>query len=105
LRGEYGEEEMYKASKAWSVWEGRISKLRQNASEQDKHFGNDKFALAFARIENHYFTNKGFFPRDGFLLEQQQLDKISHIPTFIVQGHHPAFSNSFFMESSDRMSS
>ena len=44
-------------------------------------FGDDHFSLAFARIENHYFTNKGFFPRDGFLLEKEQIDKIRHIPT------------------------
>ncbi len=28
-------------------------------------FGDAKFALPFARIENHYFTNKGFFPLTG----------------------------------------
>jgi len=43
-------------------------------------FGDEHFALAFARIENHYFTNKGFFPRDGFLLEKENIDKIKHIP-------------------------
>lgn len=47
---------------AWSVWEGRISKLVQEPAGDLKH-GDEKFALAFARIENHYFTNKGFFPR------------------------------------------
>ena len=54
--------EMYKAAKAWSVWEGRISKLVQDPAENLKH-NEDKFALGFARIENHYFSNKGFFPR------------------------------------------
>jgi hypothetical protein len=47
----------------------------------NQRFGEDNFSLAFARIENHYFTNKGFFPRDGFLLEKEQTDKIKHIPT------------------------
>jgi proline iminopeptidase len=79
--------EMIKAAVAWSVWEGRISKLVQDPPESLKH-GEEKFALAFARIENHYFTNKGFFPRDGFLLEKANLDKIRHIPTFIVQGRY-----------------
>ncbi len=51
-------------------------------------FGDAKFALPFARIENHYFTNKGFFPRDGYLLEKAQIDKIRHIPTVIVQGRY-----------------
>lgn len=26
--------------------------------------------------------------REGFLLEKEQLDKIKHIPTFIVQGRY-----------------
>lgn len=89
LRGELGEDEMKKAAKAWSIWEGRTSKLVQDPWEDVKNkFGADDFSLAFARIENHYFTNKGFFPRDGYLLEQAQIDKIKHIPTFIVQGRY-----------------
>ena len=44
----------------------------------------EKFAEAFARIENHYFVNKGFFPTDEFLNENAH--KIRHIPTVIVQG-------------------
>lgn len=51
-------------------------------------FGADDFSLAFARIENHYFTNEGFFPRDGFLLEKSNIDAIRHIPTVIVQGRY-----------------
>lgn len=59
LRGELGEEEMKKAAKAWSIWEGRTSKLVQDDWETVKsRFGADDFSLAFARIENHYFTNK-----------------------------------------------
>lgn len=89
LMGDLGKEEMYRAAKAWSVWEGRVSKLVQDPVEATTDvFGNDKFSLAFARIENHYFTNKGFFPRDGFLLEKENLDKIRHIPTYIVQGRY-----------------
>ncbi len=44
-----------------------------------ERFGADDFSLAFARIENHYFTNKGFFPRDGFLIEKQNIDKVRSI--------------------------
>ena len=89
LRGELGEEEMNKAAKAWSIWEGRTSKLVPDPWESIKNkFGSDKFSLAFARIENHYFTNKGFFESDGWLLEKEQIDKIKHIPTVIVQGRY-----------------
>jgi len=38
---------------------------------------------AFARIENHYFVNKGFFTSDSYLLDN--IDKIRHIRTVIVQ--------------------
>ena len=89
LRGELGDAEKAKAAKAWSIWEGRTSKLVQDPWEVVKdRFGADDFSLAFARIENHYFTNKGFFPRDGFLLEKANIDKIRHIPTVIVQGRY-----------------
>jgi proline iminopeptidase len=89
LRGELGEAEMHKAAKIWSIWEGCISKLVQDPrdSVEDK-FGADDFSLAFARIENHYFVNKGFFPRDGYLLEDANIARIQHIPTVIVQGRY-----------------
>jgi proline iminopeptidase len=44
------------------------------------------FAQAFARIENHYFVNKGFLPSDSHLLDN--VDKIRHIKAFIVQGRY-----------------
>lgn len=42
-------------------------------------------ALAFARIESHYFVNGGFM-RDGQLLEEA--DRIKHLPIVIVQGRY-----------------
>jgi hypothetical protein len=44
---------------------------------------HDSFLQAFARIENHYFVNKGFLPSDSYLLDN--VDKIRHIKAFIVQ--------------------
>lgn len=44
---------------------------------------NSKWALAFARIECHYFVNGGFFAYDGQLLAE--LDRIRDIPTTLVQ--------------------
>ena len=73
------------AAKAWSIWEASTSKLIQ--SEESIHaFENAKVAEAFARIECHYFTNRGFFDTDEWLLEN--VDKIRHIPTVIVQGRY-----------------
>lgn len=74
-----------KAARAWATWEARTSKLLQ--SEQSLHqYDNTKVAEAFSRIECHYFINKGFFESDGWLLDQ--IDKIRHIPTHIVQGRY-----------------
>ena len=69
------------------MWEGRTSTLVPPSWEDtNKAHGSNKYSLAFSRIENHYFSNKGFFPRDGWLLEKEQIDKIRHIPCCVVQG-------------------
>ena len=41
-------------------------------------------AVAFARIENWFFTNAGFFEEDGWLLKN--VDRMRHIPCWIAQG-------------------
>ncbi|MBY0518589.1 MAG: prolyl aminopeptidase [Bacteriovoracaceae bacterium] len=73
------------AAKAWSVWEGSTSKLLFDPSFVER-FSVGEFADAFARIECHYFVNKGFFKEDGWLLKN--VNKIRHIPTWIVQGRY-----------------
>ncbi|HEY9659820.1 MAG TPA: prolyl aminopeptidase, partial [Allocoleopsis sp.] len=55
------------AARAWSVWEASTSKLIPDVSLQQR-FGEDQFAAAFARIECHYFVNKGFFETEDQLL-------------------------------------
>ena len=50
------------------------------------HYEEDEFALAFARIEAHYFLNKGFFKNDDQLL--RNASRIRHIPGVIVQGRY-----------------
>ena len=73
------------AAVAWSVWEGSTSKLLFSQQMLDR-YGAGEFADAFARIECHYFTNKGFFETDGWLLEN--VGRIRHIPAVIVQGRY-----------------
>lgn len=77
--------EREKAAKAWATWEGRTSKLIPDPKAHES-FGEEKFADAFARIECHYFTNKGFFKTDAQLLEN--IDKMRHIPGLIVHGRY-----------------
>ena len=73
------------AAAAWSIWEGSTSKLIPD-TDVVARFGEDEFADAFARIECHYFINKGFFSEDNYLLNN--IDKIRDIPTVIVQGRY-----------------
>ena len=73
------------AAKVWSIWEGSTSKLIFDPAMKEK-FGGDEFADAFARIECHYFINKGFFSEDNFLLNN--VHKIKNIRTVIVQGRY-----------------
>jgi proline iminopeptidase len=73
------------AARAWSVWEGSTSKLFPDP-DFISHYGEDEFAVAFARVECHYFINKGFMESDGQLLKN--VEKIRHIPAVIVQGRY-----------------
>jgi proline iminopeptidase len=74
-----------KAARAWSVWEGSTAYLRHN-SEAVAEFEDPQYAAAFARIECHYFVNKGFFTHDDQLL--RQVRRVRHIPTTIVHGRY-----------------
>ncbi|WP_158882272.1 prolyl aminopeptidase [Rhodanobacter sp. L36] len=73
------------AARAWSVWEGATSFLWQDTAHIASS-GEDEFALAFARIECHYFVNGGFFEHDDQLL--RNVERIRNIPTVIVQGRY-----------------
>jgi len=78
-------EEQIKAARAWTQWENTTSNLFPVGSDEVKGDG-DNFALAFARIENHFFHNHGFFEWDTWLVDN--VDKIRHIPTVIVHGRY-----------------
>jgi proline iminopeptidase len=73
------------AARAWSVWEASASFLYSNG-DNIKKWGEDHFALAVARIECHYFVNRGFLRSESQLLDD--VPQIRHIPTTIVQGRY-----------------
>ena len=73
------------AARAWSVWEGATSFLHIDPDFAASH-EDPQFALAFARIENHYFVNSGFFEVDDQLLRDAH--RIAHIPGVIVHGRY-----------------
>lgn len=82
-----GEDEAVKleAAKAWSVWEGSTVSLVPS-TDRMQSFAGDRFAMAFARIENHYFCNGGFFEQDDWIIANA--GKLKGIPGTIVQGRY-----------------
>ncbi|GAB2919900.1 prolyl aminopeptidase [Nonomuraea fastidiosa] len=70
------------AARAWSQWEGGTVTLLPDPELVDD-FGEARKAVAFARIENHYFTHGGWFEPEQLI---RDVHKIRHIPAVIVQG-------------------
>ena len=72
-------------AKAWSQWESACLSLLPDELRGNS-FGEDKFALSFARIENHYFNNRTFLSHDGALLDGVR--HMQHLPGVIIQGRY-----------------
>ena len=70
-------------ARAWASWENALASIHSSG-----HGGEapGDYARAFARLENHYFTNKGFLEFDGQILAH--MGRIKHIPGTIVQGRY-----------------
>jgi proline iminopeptidase len=71
------------AATAWSQWEGDTISIRGPEARPSK-FNEIDFAIAFARIECHFFANGGFFDSENWILEN--VGKLAGIPGWIVQG-------------------
>ena len=75
--------EQAKFARAWTAWENALASL------ESPGFGSSPstdYAKAFARLENHYFSNKGFLKSDNQIFSNLHL--VSHIPLTIVQGRY-----------------
>jgi proline iminopeptidase len=72
------------AAKAWSKWEAETVTLLPDPHVIEE-FTDDNFAVAVARIENHYMIHKGWL-EEGQLIDGAA--KIRHIPGVIVQGRY-----------------
>ena len=70
-------------ARAWATWENALASM-----ENDGNVGESPadYARAFARLENHYFLNRGFLSDDQQILNR--MDRISEIPGVIVQGRY-----------------
>ena len=73
------------AARAWSQWEGSALSLLED-QERVKRFGMDSYALAFARIESHFFINGGFLRQDDQLLVDAT--RLKGIPGKIAHGRY-----------------
>ena len=76
--------EQLRAAKAWAQWEGETITLLPDPQVASTFYGDD-YALAFARIENHYFVHAGWMD-DGQLIRDAH--KLRDIPAVIVQGRY-----------------
>ena len=72
------------AAKAWTIWEGETITLLPDPAMSDA-FSDGHFALAFARIENHYFVHDAWL-EDGQLL--RDAGRLADIPGVIVHGRY-----------------
>jgi proline iminopeptidase len=72
------------AAKAWSKWEAETVTLLPNPHVIEQHTSDD-FAIAIARIENHYMINGGWLD-EGQLIANA--DRLKEIPGVIVQGRY-----------------
>ena len=72
------------AARAWSLWEGQTITLLPDPAAIAK-YGDGEYALAFARIENHYFVHQGWL-EEGQLIRNAH--KLTQIPGVIVQGRY-----------------
>jgi proline iminopeptidase len=81
-----GDDEVAKleAARAWSLWEGETVTLLPDPAVSSG-FADGHFALAFARLENHYFLH-GCWLDEGQLL--RDAGRLRGIPGSIVHGRY-----------------
>ncbi len=70
-------------ARIWASWENALASIDSDGVMGE---GPAEYARAFARLENHYFHNRGFLePGQGIL---ERMDRIAQIPGLIVQGRY-----------------
>lgn len=72
------------AAAEWARWEGETITLLPDPAVSNA-FYDPEYALAFARIENHYFVHQGWMD-EGHLIANAA--KLRDIPAVIVQGRY-----------------
>jgi proline iminopeptidase len=72
-------------ARVWTKWEGATATLRGH-EDRGSGYAAASYARAFARIECHYFKNRGFLAEDDQIL--RDVGRIRDIPGVIVQGRY-----------------
>ena len=70
-------------ARAWASWENTLASIANDGPGGDSPA---EYARAFARLENHYFSNAGFLEHDGWI--EENLDALAGVPGTIVQGRY-----------------
>lgn len=80
----FGEDraEQVRYARAWAAWESNLAALESYGRSSG---GSGEYARAFSRIENHYFSNRGWI-REGQILAE--VGQLKGIPGYIVQGRY-----------------
>lgn len=81
-----GDNELAKmaAAKSWSLWEAHCATLRPS-TDVINTFSDPHLAVSLARIETHYFMNKGFIEPNQIV---NNADKLAGIPGIIIHGRY-----------------
>ena len=80
------EDERLAHALAWTRWEFATSRLRGDPADAARI--EPRFALAFARIESHFFVHKAWLDPEDQLLRDAH--KLGGIPGAIIQGRYDA---------------
>ena len=67
----------------WASWENALASMQSSSPSYNPPLN---YALAFSRIENHYFFNNGFLESDDYIFKNSY--KFENIPGVIVQGRY-----------------
>lgn len=81
----FGENESERArfARAWAGWESSLAVLEPSVGRGRPGGG---YALAFARLENHYFINGGFLDSEDQVM--RDIGRLANTPGHIVQGRY-----------------
>ncbi|KAJ9157018.1 Proline iminopeptidase [Coniochaeta hoffmannii] len=75
------------AARAWNAWDVSIGTMRVDEGKLRRIDEDEGWSLSHARLECHYFLNRGFM-EDGHILRPESLGKIRGIPMSVVQGRY-----------------